>query len=154
MPRARSAYGDALRPLTPLPTKGFWRVHCISSALGVLVPHLVICSATSRRVYFQQDGASVHTAADTMNWMRRNNIKLLNDGIWPANSPDINIIEQLWPMVNRHLENCVYSSVEALWDAVQTGFGQITQNQVKQLYGSVQRRLAAVAMANGAHTKY
>ena len=43
---------------------------------------------------FQQDGASCHTASSTRMWFADKNVFLLEN--WPANSPDLSPIEQIW----------------------------------------------------------
>ena len=42
---------------------------------------------------FMQDNASVHASASTKQWLTSNKIPLMD---WPARSPDINPIENLW----------------------------------------------------------
>ncbi len=100
------------------------------------------------------DGASVHTAKTTCDWLKKHSVKMFNDGEWPAQSPDLNIVEHIWPFVSKTLEDQVFANVEDLWAGLQVGFAKVTQQQVLGLYGSMQRRLAAVLVANGAHTKY
>jgi len=51
---------------------------------------------------FQQDGAKIHTARDTMAWFGENNI-LVQVMEWPPNSPNLNPIEHVWNRVNEKL---------------------------------------------------
>ncbi len=48
---------------------------------------------------FQQDLAPAHTAKSTKSWLT---VKLLD---WPANSPDLNLIENQWGIVKRKIRN-------------------------------------------------
>jgi transposase len=49
---------------------------------------------------FQQDNARVHTAGLVNTFIKKSKIRLLK---WPANSPDINPIENLWASMKREL---------------------------------------------------
>ncbi|KAJ3494693.1 hypothetical protein NLJ89_g10752 [Agrocybe chaxingu] len=50
--------------------------------------------------YFQQDNDPKHKSHIAMAWFKENNIDLLP---WPPNSPDINIIENLWGHLGRRI---------------------------------------------------
>lgn len=96
----------------------------------------------------------MHTSGSTTAWLTTNGVRLLNDGVWPPQSPDMNPIEQLWPAVLKQLEGQMFNSKAALWAALQSAFAAIPRSTVQNLYGSMARRMTAVIAANGGHTKY
>ncbi len=50
---------------------------------------------------FQQNLAPVHTAKSTKSWFNDHGVTVLD---WPANSPDLNPIENLWGLSRRRWE--------------------------------------------------
>ena len=50
---------------------------------------------------FQQDGAPCHRATSTRLWFESHNVRLLEK--WPANSPDLSPIEQIWGIAKRYI---------------------------------------------------
>ncbi len=50
---------------------------------------------------FQQDLAPAHTAKGTKSWFNDHGVTVLD---WPANSPDLNPIENLWGIVKRKMK--------------------------------------------------
>ncbi len=51
---------------------------------------------------FQQDLAPAHTAKGTKSWFNDHGVTVLD---WPANSPDMNPIENLWGIVKRKMRD-------------------------------------------------
>ncbi len=51
---------------------------------------------------FQQDLAPAYTAKSTKSWLNIHGVGVLD---WPANSPDLNPIENLWGIVKRKMKN-------------------------------------------------
>jgi len=51
---------------------------------------------------FQDDNAPIHRAQKVMEYRVKNEIKMLS---WPAQSPDLNIIENVWQRLKRELQN-------------------------------------------------
>ncbi len=101
-----------------------------------------------------QDGASVHKARTTTSWLRNKRVRMFNGSVWPSNSPDMNPIEHVWPIVGRKLVGKVFSDRDALWSALQTAFAEVTPEQIRKLYASMPNRIRALYMAKGGHTRY
>lgn len=65
-------------------------------------PTTTVClRATSKKREFMQDGASVHTAKSTQLFLKKSHVVRFNDGNWPPQSPDMNPVEHIWPLVTR-----------------------------------------------------
>ncbi|KAJ0391675.1 hypothetical protein P43SY_011205 [Pythium insidiosum] len=66
---------------------------------------------------FQQDNAPIHTSAETRAFLAEQGVQLME---WPARSPDLNPIENLWAILSRKMyENGrLYDSVSELREAI------------------------------------
>lgn len=101
---------------------------------------------------FMQDNASCHISQRTSDFLDSHNILLLSD--WPPQSPDINIIENLWPILKRNVAKHNSTSQEALWNNILYEWHQIPIHTIEALYRSLPERLALVRRSYGLHTKY
>jgi len=113
-----------------------------------------ISGSTRRLKYtFQQDGASCHTSDSTMRYFQRQQITVLD---WPAYSPDMNIIENLWGHMVREVYpgGKVYRNVNQLEVAVQRVWNDIPLEYVQNLFDSMPRRVDELVEARGGPTKY
>ncbi len=100
---------------------------------------------------FQQDLAPAHSAKATSTWFKDHGIPVFN---WPANSPDLNPIENLWGIVKRKMQYARPNNAEELKAAIKATWASITSEQCHRLIDSMPRRIAAVIQAKGAPTKY
>jgi hypothetical protein len=103
---------------------------------------------------FQQDGASVHKSKSTNKWIKNHKIRLFNNGRWPPTSPDMNIIEHVWPLVGRKLIGRTFSGRESLWEGLKQAFGEVTPREIENLYSSLPSRIRALYLAKGRSTRY
>ncbi len=71
---------------------------------------------------FQQDLAPAHTAKGTKSWFNDHGVGVLD---WPANSPDLNPIENLWGIVKRKMRDTrpnnaddLKATIKATWASI------------------------------------
>ncbi len=69
---------------------------------------------------FQQDLAPAHSAKATSTWFKDHGIPVLN---WPANSPDLNPIENLWGIVKRKMRYARPNNAEELKATIRGNLG-------------------------------
>ncbi len=100
---------------------------------------------------FQQDLAPANTAKGTKSWFNDHGVTALD---WPANSPDLNPIENLWCIVKRKMRDTRPNNADELKATVKETWTSIPPQQCHKLITSMPRWIEAVIKAKGAPTKY
>lgn len=102
---------------------------------------------------FQQDNAAIHTSKKVKKWFRDHSIPVLS---WPARSPDLNPIENLWGILARavYRDGKQFRSVSELKKKVEEEWSQIPPEIFKNLINSMNDRIFEVISKNGGHTTY
>jgi hypothetical protein len=103
--------------------------------------------------WFQEDNARPHKAKVTIAFREENALRTLP---WPAQSPDLNPIENLWAEIKRRLHNLKQkpSNIDELEKCVEKVWRAIPNETIENLVDSMPRRVEAVIAANGGPTKY
>jgi transposase len=102
---------------------------------------------------FQQDNAPIHRAKANIQWFRAKNIQLIE---WPALSPDLNPIENVWGILVRRVyaDGKQYDSVDDLKNAIIHAWDNISIEELRKHSESMPNRIFEVVQNHGAKTKY
>jgi len=100
---------------------------------------------------FQQDNDPKHTSRMAKRWFQENNVITLD---WPAQSPDLNPIENLWHDVKSKLGTKKFKNKEDLWNGIQAAWQSTPLETCQHLVSSMPRRLQQVLKMKGYPTKY
>ncbi len=86
---------------------------------------------------FQQDLAPAHIAKGTKSWFNDHGVTVLD---WPANSPDLNPIENQC-IVNRKTRDTRPNNADDLKAAIKATWASVTPEQCHRLIASMPRRI-------------
>jgi len=125
---------------------------CADDYVQTLEDHLlpVIRHQIRRGAIFQQDNASIHTARTTKAFFKRAKIRVMD---WPAKSPDLNPIENVWGYMAGIVYACgkQYDTKEELELAIQAAWSNLDPNYLRRLSQGMKKRCLDVYKANGEH---
>lgn len=106
---------------------------------NALVPFLN--EQDSNQWIFQQDNARIHVSRETKAWFALKGIEVMN---WPAYSPEINPIENLWGILSQwvYANNNQFSTVPELIRAIRMKWTKIEPQIVQNLILSIEKRIS------------
>lgn len=121
----------------------------------VLLPYLVGGPFPDYDFILQHDNSPIHKAKKVSALLESRDVAVLE---WPPQSPDLNIIENVWgniksALARRQLRGL---SADALWALVNEEWERLRSNNnyCSSLYSSLQNRMQAVIDAGGEPTRY
>jgi len=100
--------------------------------------------------FFQEDNCSVHKAKIIQNFMNTSKINILK---WPAKSPDLNIVEDIWKMLSNDIYDGVqFKKISDLKEKINDiifHFNSTKREKIQALYSTIRKRLCTLLMKHG-----
>lgn len=100
---------------------------------------------------FYQDNDPKHTSGIVQTWLIYNCPHVMKP---PAQSPDLNVIENLWAILDTNIRKRHISNKNDLKTALIEEWAKIPSETTKKLVESIPNRLKMVIKQKGGHTKY
>ena len=104
-------------------------------------------------VIFQHDIAPLHTSRLTKSFLQERNLKVLK---WPAHSPDLNPIENVWGLLAGEVysNGKQYFSVQELKDALNKAWKKLDEKCLKPFLVSLKNRVQKLIIKKGDKKHY
>jgi transposase len=106
----------------------------------------------SGNLVLMEDGALVHQCLVSKAWRINHSIQKLE---WPANSPDLNPIENIWALMKDAISTkYTIKNISQMKEALQAEWDKIPESKFNELVASMPDRIQAVLQAHGGHTRW
>jgi transposase len=107
----------------------------------------------ARRLVLMEDGAPVHTAKISADFLAASNITKIPN--WPPQSPDLNPIEHVWKALKSHVQELYHpSSVAEMQHALKLAWLNFPNHFLVDIIKSMPDRFQAVIDAHGGPTDW
>lgn len=119
----------------------------------VIRQHALPCLRSSgvQRPIFMQDNAPCHTCKKVKAFFTEEQLTVMD---WPAQSPDLNPIENVWKIIGERAQRKNPKNQDELWKFLEFEWNAITPSFCMKLITSCSKRCQAVIDNKGLFTKY
>ena len=120
----------------------------------ILAPFFQLLSDNERQYgYFQQDSATAHTAADSLDAIREVfDDRIISRGLWPSRSPDLTVCDYyLWGTLKNRVYRNNPHSIDELKDNIRAELGRITEEELLRVNQNFIKRCQECVNVGGHH---
>lgn len=101
---------------------------------------------------FQQDNDPKHSSKLCRGYLdKKQSEKVLENMTWPPQSPDLNPMELLWEELDRNVREQCPSSQQAMWNALEESWNNISQETIDKLIARMPRLVKKVIKCKGGY---
>lgn len=106
-----------------------------------------------KKYYFQQDGATSHTANSVQNWLSNKfSKKFIDKHQWPPRSPDLNPCDFfLWGYLKAKVYNPLPKTLDDLKENIKREINLISKETLKNIFINFEKRCDLIISASGGH---
>lgn len=109
------------------------------------------CNLIGIDFMLQHDNAPVHKGKIVSKFLKDIGQNVLE---WPPQSPDLNVIENVWAYIKREIPCEVGRTEDETWNTIVKVWNNIPTDFIRNLIDSVPRRLSEVLKSKGGNTSY
>lgn len=119
----------------------------------IIMPFLAELTDDEKNGYFQQDGATAHTANSSLRFLSDVfQERLISKGLWPPRSPDLSVLDfYLWGALKQKVYGNKPQNLQELRDNIQQQIASISQEERHRVFENLKRRTDLCICEQGGH---
>ncbi len=123
---------------------------------AIITDFIASLEPEERDCWFQQDGATAHTAESTIAFLKEFfGERLITRPLWPPRSPDLTPPDFfLWGFIKDRVFTRGPDSVEKLKEFITDAIEEITPEMLKSVFRNLQRRISVCIAVQGGHIEH
>jgi hypothetical protein len=103
----------------------------------------------------QQDGAPSHRAANTIDFLEKENVQFIEPNLWPPNSPDLNPVDYaVWGALQQRVYKHKIRDLLHLKEVIRLEWNRLSMRFVTRSIDQWRSRLQSILQENGGHIEH